>query len=32
MEAVTTWKFEPATLNGEPVAVRINVEVTFRLY
>jgi TonB family protein len=32
MEAVRTWKFEPATLRGEPVAVRINVEVSFRLY
>jgi TonB family protein len=32
MEAVRTWKFEPATLQGEPVAARINVEVTFRLY
>lgn len=32
MESVSTWKFEPATLNGEPVAVRIHVEVTFRLY
>jgi TonB family protein len=32
MEAVKTWKFEPATLQGEPVAVRVNVEVSFRLY
>jgi TonB family protein len=32
MEAVRTWKFEPATLDGEPVSVRINVEATFRLY
>lgn len=32
MEAVTTWKFQPATLQGEPVAVRLNVEVSFRLY
>jgi outer membrane biosynthesis protein TonB len=32
MEAVKTWKFEPATLRGEPVAVRINVEVDFHLY
>jgi TonB family protein len=32
MEAVKTWKFEPATLEGEPVAVRVNVEVSFRLY
>jgi TonB family protein len=32
LEAVKTWKFEPATLQGEPVAVRLNVEVNFRLY
>jgi len=32
LEAVTTWKFQPATLQGEPVAVRLNVEVSFRLY
>ncbi len=32
MSAVKTWRFEPASLGGEPVAVRINVEVDFRLY
>jgi TonB family protein len=32
MSAVKTWRFEPATLNGQPTAVRINVEVDFRLY
>jgi periplasmic protein TonB len=32
MEAVRTWKFEPAMKDGKPVAVQINVEVTFRLY
>jgi hypothetical protein len=32
MEAVKTWKFEPAMQDGKPVAVLINVEVTFRLY
>jgi TonB family protein len=32
VSAVKTWRFEPATLNGEPVAVRINVEADFRLY
>ncbi len=32
VEAVRTWKFEPARLNGNPVAVQINVEVNFRLY
>jgi TonB family protein len=29
VETVKTWKFKPATRNGEPVAVRITVEVTF---
>jgi len=28
---VKKWKFEPAMMNGEPVAVQINVEVSFRL-
>jgi periplasmic protein TonB len=32
MEAVKTWRFKPATLNGRPVAVQIVVEVKFRLY
>lgn len=32
MEAVKQWKFEPATKDGKPVAVQINVEVNFRLY
>jgi protein TonB len=32
IEAVRTWKFEPARKNGQPVAVQINVEVSFRLY
>jgi len=32
MAAVKTWRFEPATLEGGPVAVRINVEVEFNLY
>jgi TonB family protein len=32
IEAVRTWKFEPARLNGQAVAVQINVEVNFRLY
>jgi len=31
MAAVRTWRFEPATREGEPVAVRIQVEVNFRL-
>jgi len=32
IEAVKTWRFEPAMKDGRPVAVQINVEVTFRLY
>jgi periplasmic protein TonB len=30
--AVNTWRFQPATLNGRPVAVEVNVQVSFRLY
>jgi TonB family protein len=30
--AVSTWKFEPATKGGKPVAVHLPVEVDFRLY
>jgi TonB family protein len=32
IDAVSQWRFQPATLNGQPVAVQINVEVSFRLY
>ena len=32
LEAVRTWKFQPATVDDRPVAVQINVEVRFRLY
>jgi TonB family protein len=32
IEAVKTWKCEPAMQDGKPVVVQINVEVTFRLY
>ncbi len=32
IEAVKQWKFEPAMKDGKPVAVAINVQVTFRLY
>jgi periplasmic protein TonB len=31
-ETVKTWKFKPATRNGTPVAVRVLVEVSFRLF
>ena len=32
VEAVSQWRFDPATLDGKPVAVKINVEVNFHLY
>jgi len=32
IEAVSLWRFKPATLNGQPVATQIAVEVDFRLY
>jgi len=32
LEAVRTWRFEPAMKDGRPVSVQINVEVSFRLY
>ena len=32
LEAVRTWRFEPARKDGQPVSVQIAVEVTFRLY
>jgi TonB family protein len=32
IEAVKKWRFEPARKDGIPVAVKVNVEVAFRLY
>jgi periplasmic protein TonB len=32
IEAVKSWRFEPAMKDNKPVAVSINVEVSFRLY
>jgi len=32
MEGVQRWRFNPATRNGEPVAVVMNIEVSFNLY
>jgi TonB family protein len=32
IEAVTQWEFEPAILDGHPVAVQVNIEVSFHLY
>lgn len=32
VQTVQSWRFDPATKDGKPVAVQINVEITFRLY
>jgi TonB family protein len=32
LAAVSTWRFEPATKDGKPVAVHINLDVTYKLY
>ena len=32
VEAVKNWRFTPGTKDGLPVAMQVNVEVTFRLY
>lgn len=32
IEAVRTWKFEPAKKDGQAVAVQVSIEVNFRLY
>jgi TonB family protein len=32
IKAASVWKFQPATHEGQPVAVRISVDTTFRLY
>ena len=32
VKAVRKWRFHPATRDGKPVAVQINIEVKFRLY
>jgi TonB family protein len=32
MEGVEQWRFTPATRNGQPVAVEMNIEVAFNLY
>ena len=32
IDAVKRWKFVPATKDGKPVAVQINVEISFKLY
>lgn len=32
IEAVKTWRFDPARKDGQPVAVAVNIEVNFNLY
>jgi periplasmic protein TonB len=32
IKAVSRWKFEPATKDGEPVTVRIAIQIMFHLY
>lgn len=32
MRTVGTWRFEPATKDGKPVAVRLKVEIDYKLY
>jgi TonB family protein len=32
LECVNQWKFEPATKDGQPVAMRLIVQVNFHLY
>ncbi|HME31589.1 MAG TPA: energy transducer TonB [Terriglobales bacterium] len=32
MDAARQWEFAPATKDGKPVAVQMNVEMTFKLY
>jgi periplasmic protein TonB len=32
IDAVESWRFSPGTKNGKPVATRINVQVSFRIY
>ena len=32
IEAVQQWRFEPAMKDGRPVAVAVNVQVSFRLF
>jgi TonB family protein len=32
LECVSKWRFDPATKDGQPVAMRISVQVNFHLY
>lgn len=31
IEAVQKWKFKPTVKNGKPIAVRVPIEITFRI-
>jgi outer membrane biosynthesis protein TonB len=32
MDAVRNWRFKPSELRGQPVTVKVTIDVTFRLY
>jgi protein TonB len=32
MEEVKRWRFNPAARNGQPVAVEMNIEISFNLH
>ena len=32
IEAVSKWKFAPATKDGKPVSVELHVQTTFKIY
>jgi TonB family protein len=32
LATVSTWKFEPATKDGKPVAVHLNIDVSFHIH
>jgi TonB family protein len=32
MEEMKTWRFNPATRKGQPVALEMNIEISFNLY
>jgi protein TonB len=32
MECVENWRFDPATKDGQPIAMGMNIELSFNLY